>query len=833
MLSLFVCSLALSRVQVNANMEPNGPFEGSVAKPETTLGYPIGARITTYRDQERAMESMLQSSGGKAKRIDYGMTTGRLPLRVYAISSAKNIARLDSIQKAIEKSAKTGTVPGADIPAIVWVNETIHGNETASFESGMMLMYNLVAGKGAYAKSLDNIVVILNPCYNPDGHERYAVSYNSYARGDTAPGNFESFEINLLWGRFNHYRFDMNRDRVSFSQKETQEEVALMQSWRPQIYLDQHGQVSNYFFPPNPMSINANVDRNRLNKWTEILGKASAKAFDKTGWSYYIKDNFDYYYPGYLDSHTGLSGAIGITHETDGGKELYNAREDGSISSLREGAAKHMTTALACIQAASGQKQELMSDWAAFKRRAVTGEFAGNFKRAIFKSRNVNELTRLQEQLRRTGVVSTLVSSSTVLKATSFWTDKQEDVKCDGPTLIVDMAQEYGPIAKTLIEKASDFEKEFVDEQMKKKGSAPEGENYPGQDGIEFYDMTGWALPYAHNLKAWWTEDTKSLEPLAQSARIMALPDSEVGYVLPYTSQDCVIAAADLATAGVKVSFMRTDMKLGGETFGKGSFVVFKIRNEGDLKTKLQHVMDTRNVSFVGLPTSYPDSGREGPGNRLSAVQTPKIGLIFGNGAQMTGSSGVWFTMEKVFNIPFVSLGTSAMNTNSILNSYSVIIAPRGSGAATNQKVKDWVKEGGVLILFGDSLASVNTFTNGPETRSMPGSVFRAKLDGRSLLSYGYDGDEIAVPIDGSSFPKARKEGGSVVKFAEGDAKKLLTGWSWGEETEKALAGAVWLHDEPSGRGHIVWFANDPCERAMWPGLHKLLLNAMVLMPGN
>ena len=492
-----------------------------------------------------------------------------------------------------------------------------------------------------------------------------------------------------------------------------------------------------------------------------------------------------------------------------------------------------MTTALACIQAASDRKQELLTDWANYKRKAVTGEFAGNFKRAIFKSRDEKELTRLQTQLMHTGVTSTLISSKAVLKATSFWTGKEEDVTCDGPTLIVDMAQEYGPIAKALIEQTSDFEKEFVDAQMKKKTSAPDGEQYPGQDGTEFYDMTGWALPYAHNLRAWWTSDTKSLEPLAQSARIMALPESEVGYVMPYTSQESVLAAADLSAAGVKVSFMRADMKLGGQTFDRGSFLIFKIRNEGDLKAKLQHVMDTRGVSFVGLPTSYPDSGREGPGNRLSAIQTPKIGLIFGNGASMTGSSGVWFTLEKVFNLPFVSLSSNALNSNSVLHSYSVIIAPRGSGASGNQKVKDWVKDGGVLILFGDPLTNVNTFTNGTETRSLPGSIFRARLDTRSLLSYGYEGDEIAVPVAGSSFPKARKEGGAVVKLADGDAKKLLTGWTWGDETEKALAGAVWLHDEPSGQGHIVWFADDPCDRAMWPGLHKLLLNSMILLPGN
>jgi len=162
-----------------------------------------------------------------------------------------------------------------------------------------------------------------------------------------------------------------------------------------------------------------------------------------------------------------------------------------------------------------------------------------------------------------------------------------------------------------------------------------------------------------------------------------------------------------------------------------------------------------------------------------------------------------------------------------------VIIAPRGSGAASNSKVKDWVREGGVLVVFEDSPSSIASFTNGSTTRDLPGSLFRATLDSRSILSYGYEGSEIAVPVAGGSFPKARTEGGGVVKFANDDTVKLLTGWSWGDETEKAVKGSVWLHDEQVGQGHIIWFAQDPCERAMWPGLHKLLLNSMILMPGN
>jgi hypothetical protein len=105
-------------------------------------------------------------------------------------------------------------------------------------------------------------------------------------------------------------------------------------------------------------------------------------------------------------------------------------------------------------------------------------------------------------------------------------------------------------------------------------------------------------------------------------------------------------------------------------------------------------------------------------------------------------------------------------------------------------------------------------------------------LEKRSVLTNGYEGDSIAVLASGSTFPKARKEGGAVVKFAD-DPKKLLTGWSWGEESEKALSGSVWMHDEPLGRGHIIWFAEDINDRAMWTGTNKLFLNSLILASGN
>jgi hypothetical protein len=86
----------------------------------------------------------------------------------------------------------------------------------------------------------------------------------------------------------------------------------------------------------------------------------------------------------------------------------------------------------------------------------------------------------------------------------------------------------------------------------------------------------------------------------------------------------------------------------------------------------------------------------------------------------------------------------------------------------------------------------------------------------------------LAVPVAGSRFYASRKEGGTLVRVL-GGPDSLLSGWSWPEESEKAITDSVWLQDVPVGEGHVYLFTWDPTDRAMWPGLHKLLLNSMLL----
>ena len=134
-------------------------------------------------------------------------------------------------------------------------------------------------------------------------------------------------------GGFSHYRFDLNRDTLAMTQKETQnmqaafhalESAGLRRSSRPA--------VADFFsagFAADQSEPAAAV----LLKWNEMYGRANAAAFDANHWDYYVRDIFDAFYPGYWDMYPSLNGAIGMTYETDGGgfKGLSWTRDDGTI----------------------------------------------------------------------------------------------------------------------------------------------------------------------------------------------------------------------------------------------------------------------------------------------------------------------------------------------------------------------------------------------------------------------------------------------------------------------------------------------------------------------
>src|SRR5205807_6989250 len=110
--------------------------------------------------------------------------------------------------------------------------------------------------------------------------------------------------------------------------------------------------------------------------------------------------------------------------------------------------------------------------------------------------------------------------------------------------------------------------------------------------------------------------------------------------------------------------------------------------------------------------------------------------------------------------------------------------------------LKSWIEKGNVLIglgsggaWFADKDAALTTAavvgadekpgeskpaekkadgaTKPKKPQPVPGAIFRAKLNPEHFLCFGYDRDEIAVPVSGATFFKKSQKGANPVTFGK------------------------------------------------------------------
>lgn len=812
MLSALAFATVLAPIQADV-FRSYAPYPKADVAPSRVLGYEIGSRHTTHAKQQQVIEALCKAAPDRTRYLEYGKSTEGRPLRIVTISSPENMARLPEILKNNQALADGKADPAIikNNPIIVWVNQNIHGDEAASFESGMELIYNLATSQDrTIIDVLKKAVVIVNPCYNPDGHERYVIWQNSIAVGSSDPGAMEHAPPRSVNGRVNHYRFDLNRDKVSFSQVETQQEVAIFNKRMPQVYIDQHGEVETYFFPPTAMSNHALVGRERYLRWTETFGRATAKAFDRQGFGYYIKDIFDMYYPGYLDSFATLNGAIGMTHETDAAEIALEDR-DGVKRTLLGGAAKHFTAAMAVILTSVENREALLQSFSDFRASSANGKQAGEKRYLLAFSADNKKIQRLSQNLAFARIDSRTGHGKVDIDGESLWNEPGRFIG-EGYWLALDLAQPNGLLAKALCSTEGGFEEEFINEQIRRMEA---------DEGSEFYDMTGWSLPLLHDVKAWWLKSDPN--PTRVDRPATRTKTGEIGFAIA-PGESGALLAIRLLHAGLRIGFSDKDMTLDGRRFKAGTFMILKGRNEPGFEKTVEK-FDVDGVAYP-LPTGYPDATRYGPGSEnVSRLRKSSIAILFGDDANPTPFGSIWHAMETNFRIPFTPITRNGLRTK--LDRFSVILAP-GGRIEVSDAMKTWVNEGGCLVLLGGSpstggfidLKSING-------KPIPVGVAKAKISESSWLGYGSEDLTLAVPVEGATHYTGKS---SAIEVFD-SPKNMLHGWAWPDDTEKAISGSAFAHVEGVGNGHVVWFANDPTERAMFQGLNLFLLNAMAYGP--
>jgi len=873
-----------------------GPYRPAVPRPDSLLGYGVGETHTQYAWQERVLLAIAAAAPDRVRVQEIGTTSERRTQRLFIVTAPENMARLDAIRADLDRLADPRTLSAGDanalaarVPVVVWINESVHGNEAPGFETAMQTLYQLAASEEpATLNALRNAIVVLNPSTNPDGHERFAAWYNSISVRSPEPFSLEYSEPWSIQGRFNHYRFDMNRDVMTTTQREVRNLVAGAMAWHPMVTIDQHGYTYSFFFPPTAKPMNANLG-GEFQKWMEIFGRANAAAFDRYGWMYYSRDVFDFYGPFYWDSWPSLSGAIGMTYETDCRYGIISRREDGTVCSFRAAIAKHYVSALATIEAAAANREGRVRDWVAFRREAVEEGRTRAMKRVVIvPDRDPARAAALAATLTRSGIEVRRASAPfTSARAHSYANDAVASRRFGAGAYVVDLAQPMGRAARAVLEPSPTLDTAFARSQIERMlRNQRRGANVRGE-GYEFYDVTAWSLPVTFGVEAYWTEDATSVGgTMVTRAEAPAFGGVEgarparSAYVFTSDRNGAPRLAYHLLARGYRVGVADRPIEAGGRQFPRGTYIVRVARNDTSVHSAVDRLAREAGVDVVGVNTAFAERAQFGIGSEaVYDLRVPTIALVGDEGVGQTSYGATWYVLEQRYGIPFTPVATRWLAGGDLAR-FNVIIIPDASAGALARvlgesganAIREWVRRGGTLVTMGgasawaarenvnltsarsvgadakpdsaagrdtaaaprsrddDLLAVTSPSATSERPASLPGAHFDVLLDRTHWLTSGYEDQRLTVMLDGSTFLALSKEGANVAVFPS-TGPLHRAGFIWPENTERLLRNTAALIVEPTGGGHVVLFANEPLFRAWWHALDRLVLNAIVLGP--
>lgn len=804
-----------------------------VMSPEKFLGYKVGTKFTRHH-QIVSYFNTIASQSDRVKIIPYGTTNEGRPLFVAAIGSSENIKNLEQIRQHNLGLVK-GTVQDLNQPGIVWLSYNVHGNEPASSEAAMLTLFALVDPTNNQTKEwLKNTVVMIDPCINPDGRDRYVNWYNNAVgtQYNVDPAAREHMEP---WpaGRTNHYNFDLNRDWAWQTQVETQQRIPLYQSWYPQVHVDFHEQGYNepYYFAPAAEPLH-DVLTPWQKSFQDQIGKNHAKYFDQNNWLFFTKERFDLLYPSYGDTYPMYNGAIGMTYE-QGGISAGLGVIDNSYDTvtLVARATHHFTTSLSTIEVSAANRDQLVGNFKKYFDNSRQGTVS-DYKTFIMTAKNASQLEALASLLKKNNIeYGTLSNPQAKFRAFDYYTKKEADFSNEGYNLAVNVTQPHSVLARVLLEPVTQV------------------------NDSNTYDITAWALPYAYGVHGYASKQAIAIEP-GFNVKAPVAATSAYGYIIPYHSFASGKALAQLLKNNIKVRYAEKPFTMNGRNFDMGTLLVLKTSNQDNWSEVTKSVCSDLNIEAIAVNTGYAEKGADFGSPDIPVINhAPRVALFTGEYIAALSAGEVWSFFEQQLNYPITQL-TYTQLSRIDLDKYDVIIAPDGQYRDLNSKfitdkLQAFVRKGGVLIALEnaastlaanadwgirvkesvkDEKASVQQLLKYADREkeslksSIPGAIYKTYMDESHPLGFGTNGIYFNLKQDKVLFEPSNSA------WNVGSFKKdsYITGFA-GVKAKAALEEGVVIGVKQVGAGTVVYMADDPIFRNFWEGGKLILTNAVFL----
>ena len=801
-------------------------LDPGIPTPLEVLGHEVGDWHVTHDKLVFYMQALAAASP-RISIKEMGRTHESRIQLLLTITSPDNQEKLKEIKSDHKKLvlAPNEKHDYKNMPVVIWQGFSIHGNESSGSNAAILAVYYYAAAKNVEVKEwLENAVILLDPCYNPDGLNRFASWVNSNkSKNLIADGN--SRELNEFWprGRTNHYLFDLNRDWLPLQQPESQNRIYEFHEWKPNILTDHHemGSNSTFFFQPGiPSRNNPNTPKENF-ILTEKISKYHAKALDEIGSLYYAKESFDDFYYGKGSTFPDINGGIGILFEQASSRGHLHETIHGDMS-FPFTIKNQLMTAFSTIRAGVALREELLDYQAQFYKGAKQESMKIGKKGVVFGSgSDQHRAQELVNVLAQHQIDVFPILKDQKINGTLFY---------KGTGFYVPYDQEQFKLIKIIFEKTTDF-----------------------NDSL-FYDVSTWTLPLAFGLD--YQEIDKQPISIGEKYQmiktkpLLEIAPSNYAYAVKWEDYYAPALIYNLLKNKIRLKVATKAFVLNGYKFDAGTILIPRQIQESpeSLQTILTQATARYSAQIIPLNTGESEGVYLGSGS-FKAIDLPKVALVVEGGASSYEAGEVWHLLDNRFDI-HVTLLPNRIFEKVDLNRYNVLVMVDGKYSiddANKEKLELWIKKGGTLI----AVKNANKFLIEKEiikleieeypknkqvvlkyddiqkfngAQRIGGSVFETSLDLTHPIGFGYENEDLPIFINDTNFFKDPENKLSVPLRLK--TNPLISGYVSDENAER-------ISDRPAiivskiGKGRVISFDFNPNFRAFWYGTNKLFLNAV------
>jgi len=814
-----------AQVEQSYYLSDNHPYNPDIPTPQSVLGYEVGEWHVSHDRLVQYMTALAQASD-RITLENRGYTFERRPLLLLTITSPENHQRIDEIKAQHQQltTPEGSNLAVENMPAVLYQGFSIHGNEPSGANAGLLAAYHLAASEDPETLTLlDEVVVLFDPSFNPDGLQRFAYWANTNRSMNLNPDNNDR-EYSEVWpgGRTNHYWFDLNRDWLPTQLPESQARIKTYIDWLPNVLTDHHemGTNSSFFFQPGiPDRVNPlTPDMNQ--KLTQEIGKFHAAAFDELGSLYYSEEDYDDFFYGKGSTYPDINGSIGILFEQASSRgHLQNS--DNGVLTFPFTIRNQLTAAFSTLKAVKTLRVSLLEYMRSFYSNAAAEAAKSKQKALVFGNpkdpAGAYEMARVMD---RHGIQLHKIRQSSRINGQEY---------PEASSYVVPLNQKKSRLIKALFNIQTQF-----------------------KDSL-FYDISAWSFPHAFNQNYSYLNDSKQLgaplTPLQKPEGTVSQKGS-YAYLFEGHSYYAPKALYSLLSKGIRVKVSMFPFTRNGVRYDYGTYMV-PVQNQSldadALYALMQSVAKDNALSVLGVNGGSTEGIDLGSRN-FRAVELPKVALLVGDGVRSYDAGEIWHLMDTRYEIPITKIDVRNMDRVD-LSSYTHLILPASYGRGLNafkDKLKTFAQSGGTIIGYGATLSWLsrnelidlkfkttsrtaqnirfdqrNLFRGAEE---IGGAIFNTKIDRSHPINFGIHSSYLPVFKNTELFLEPQKNSyDNPILYT---SNPLINGYI-SKENLQTLKNTSFFQSSRLGSGKVIVFTDNTNFRAFWYGTNRLLATAL------